>query len=300
MLSAIKNKLINQLWLKFYSTVPNCKLLFNNQLPILDHLAIIDIKSKNTGISVLKQIFKKLGFIQRGKGYIPQKANDFIWMADVDSIYVDADKSLPQIVLADFRNELLSAQAQAIISNYIQNIESFNFQLFDERLVLAKSGNSVAADDVIFMIENYLSSRPWPQPTASEYKLIMEENELLAWVFLFGRKVNHFGLSVHLMDMTPNLSKFNQHLSRHDHIKFNNINGVIKGSKKLGIEQTSSQGRKLKIAFGNEIIEARDCFMEFVWRHPVKPHPHLWCDYFTDFLPTNANTIIESLYTKFE
>jgi Domain of unknown function (DUF1338) len=291
MLAHVRKLLIEKLWANFATSIPNYSNLLNCQDPVLDHLAIIDLPSHYSGIPVLQKIFDALGFVQQGSGYLPDKVNDFIWMMPEDNPAKLAKASMPQVVLADFRLNLLSPNAQRILEKFTTDIAPFDFELLDQYLLkLPKSTNNI-----VDMVYDYINSRPQTLPTMAEYNYIKNENQLIAWALLFGRKINHFGISVHHLANVKNLQSFNQYLSKAG-VELNAQGGEIKGSQSVGIEQASSFGRKLTVVLDGGKIEARDCFLEFVWRYPTKQKPSLWSDYFTGFIPYNANSVIESLY----
>ncbi len=176
MLEQIRKQIINILWQKFIQSIPNCEIIFASFEPILDHLAIIDINSADSGIQTLQTIFQKLGFTQRGKGYIPEKVNDFIWMAEKEATIKNASAVLPQVVLADFRNELLSRKSQSILRQYTANSESFNFKLLDEFIKEHENGSLNAADNIVKLVAGYLSSKPSYSLSYEEYNWLNNEN----------------------------------------------------------------------------------------------------------------------------
>jgi hypothetical protein len=272
--------------------VPFCSKIFRNKKPVLDHLAIVDLpKSNNTGIPFLKKIFTKLGFEQRGEGYLPDKMNDFIWVTDPESDGMEAKKPLPQIVLADFRINLFSTKAQEVLNKYINQATPFDFENFDSLLV--KNPKKAGA-----YLKSYLTKRSWPKPTLEDYHLMHSENQLLAWVLLFSRKVNHFGVNLSFDNDFKDLEEYNTYLKTIDGITLNNIDGEVKGGAHDGISQSSTLGNTIKVELDGQTIETTNSFMEFVWRYPKNNHPHLWNDYFNGFIAKNANRVIESLYTK--
>lgn len=289
---------LNKCWNKYAKCIPNLDAILLNKQPIIDHIAIIDLPSAISGISTLKEIFQNIGYSHKGSGYLPDKINDFIWLNHEKNIHIDANKAIPQIVCADFRINLLSKKAQTIIKKYTSHIQPFNFSQFEKFCSLAAkgfNGYTTKAADLIF---NYIYERPWPIPSGNDYKIINSENPLIAWVLLFGRKINHFGLSIHFYEEFDKLSDYNNHLKQHKLVEFNISNGEIKGNHTCGIEQSSSMGQLINIKLIDETIIANDSFIEFVWRHSIKAKAKLWLDYYKDFIPQNANSVVESLFTN--
>src|SRR3990167_5495295 len=112
MLRSLRSSVIDHLWREYHQTNHQMRQieyhLSNYRKPLpLDHFAIIDLPSPHTGIPILRDIFLLLGFKEHGKGYLPDKHNDFLWMADQDCANMPALLAPPQAVVADFRlNEM--------------------------------------------------------------------------------------------------------------------------------------------------------------------------------------------------
>ena len=291
MLATVRQLLIEKLWVKFITSIPNAAEILRDRQPVLDHLAIIDLPSQHSGIPVLQRIFAALGFVPKGSGYLPEKTNDFIWMMPEDNTHKLATESLPQIVLADFRSNLLTQKTQQILDKFTSSMALFDFNLFEQYLQHLPN----TTENIVNMVFDYLNWQPVVLPTLAEYNYVKHENQLIAWVMLFGRKINHFGLSIHHLEGEQNLLAFNKNIHAIG-IALNAQGGEIKGSKQYGIEQSSTLGKNISITLDKASIEVRDSFLEFVWRYPIKPNPRLWSDYFTGFIPYNANSVIESVY----
>ncbi len=286
-----KREIVNCLWEDYIQAIPYYETVFKKKRPVLDHMAIIDLPpSKNTGIKFLRSIFDRIGFAETGKGYLPEKQNDFIWMTDCNASMHKATDSLPQIVLADFRMDLLPKNIQEIVNKYIEQAPEFNFKKLDEFIA---SGDEENAN---LLIKKFLLGRAWPTPTVSEYSVVKEHNQLLAWVLLFGRKVNHFGVNITFEKQYTDLWDFNSYIKNLNYAELNSLEGEVKGGAHQGIAQSSTRGQSVVINASDGEVEANNSFMEFVWRYPVTSNPQFWNDYFTGFVSENANKVIESLY----
>lgn len=292
----ICQRIIKSLWNNYERSIPYIGQLFSGQPYVLDHLAIIDLPSKNSGIPHLRSIFAELGFSQKGSGYLPDKQNDFLWMACNGIESQKAECSILQPVVADFRIDELSPSVRKIIHKYTNNIKACNRAPFTRWAHEALQGNKTAADRLVAATVQELLSRPWSLPTTEDYLAVKEENQLLAWVLLHGRKVNHFGVSIHLDKRYQNLRSFNQEISGSQFVKLNNFAGEIKGTRMCGLEQSSTLGIEALIPTANGAVMAANSFIEFVWRFPVKDNPVYWSDYYNGFIPKNANNVIESIY----
>ncbi len=103
MKARIRHRLVRMLYDSYKHTIPfRTKLLSNHNIH-LDHFAIIDLPSENSGIHYLQNIFSKLGFIPKGSGYLPSKQNSFIWMREEGFNEKLAKETIAQAVIADFK-----------------------------------------------------------------------------------------------------------------------------------------------------------------------------------------------------
>jgi hypothetical protein len=156
-----------------------------------------------------------------------------------------------------------------------------------------------AIDELQTFFANYFNGRDWPLPTVAEFKTVHAFNELLAWVLVFGRKPNHFTLSVHLLSEFNNLSEFNDFIEKILKLPLNQEGGLIKGQAQSGIAQSSTMGLQETIMLADGNVSLPTGFVEFVWRFPnptLATKPILWRDYFTGFVANHADYVIESLF----
>jgi len=288
MLRQHREVVIQALWQTYRATSfqvqaieANLKSKGINQL-MLDHFALVDLPGPNTGIDKLRQVFSNLGYVEHGRGYLADKQNDFMWMAEADCENKPVEQVLPQIVIADFRAEELPANVKAIIEKYAALAPTF------------ESSKLQTPEAII----HYLQNRDWPLPTINEFRAVHECNELLAWVLACGRKPNHFTFSIHLIPEFPNLNTFNNVVEQELNIPLNKKGGAIKGCKEKGMEQSSTVEPTIAVTLVDGEILLPDRFVEFVWRYPTKDKAVCWGDYFTGFIAEQANHVIESLYIK--
>ena len=304
MLKSIRQEIIATLWRDYHCSNDHVQRIEkslhakNIRLLPLDHLAIIDLPGPNTGISELSRIFTAIGYEYQGRDYLPEKQNDFSWMAECDSRGTLVAQVLPQIVVADFRLDELPIAVRDIISKYsgqAQPSPARDIEILAQR---AASNDAEAAQQLLAAITAYLSERDWPLPTVKEFKTVREFNELIAWILVFGRRPNHFTLSIHLLPEFENLSRFHDFIEHDVGLMLNHDGGVIKGSKATGIEQGSTAGTPETVQLADGTVELPTGFVEFVWRFQHKTPPTVWEDYFTGFVGNHANRVIQSLYTN--
>ena len=204
MLDYVKHSVISQLWQDYSTNLLHLSIIqaslqtqYQEELR-LDHLALIDLPGPESGMEVLSRLFSYLGYVTRGQGYLAAKQNNFRWLAEQSTTPQLAISALPQIVVADFRREALAPEVLKIIDHYA----AFSKPLDNDRLTFLQEGilqhDETAANEMIALMMNYLKGRDWPLPTVNEYEMVKSHNELLAWVLVRGRQVNHFAWAIHL------------------------------------------------------------------------------------------------------
>lgn len=302
LLKQIRTQLIQELWKNYRQSLSAAGTLVaalekRQEKILLDHLAIIDLPSQHSGMTTLTQIFASLGYIVQGCDYLPDKQNNFTWMAESDAINQPVATVLPQVVVADFRLNELPISIRKIIETYTSQIKES--PLTDLQYLSGKAflGDNTAANQLLQLLRHYFSSRQWPLPTIRDFQQVREANELLAWVLVFGHIPNHFTISTHLMPSFASFSQFVNFVEHEVKIPLNQQEGKIKGNSSAGIQQASSVGAIENIELADGKVFAPGRFIEFVWRYScIRSQPLLWNDYFTGFISSHANRVIESLY----
>jgi len=306
MLKQLRQQIINNLWDRYHQSSTQMCLIEDGlqkkteSKPILDHLAIIDLPGPHTSIDILCQFFSAIGFLVQGRDYLADKQNDFLWLTENDSLHAKVDKVLPQIVVADFRLEEMPPEVRSIILKYSKQAPPSLLPTVQNLAGLAYLNNSSAAAKLADIFSHYFKGRDWPLPSVNEFRTVHEFNELLAWVLVFGRQPNHFGLSVHLLPTFNSLEQFNRFIENELHLPLNHDSGTIKGNKASFIEQSSTKGMPEVVQLSDGEVRLPGGFVEFVWRYPIKPDSiqlECWNDYFTGFVARHADHVIESLYT---
>lgn len=304
LLQNVQQQFQQLLWQNFKNANPVIKeleffLQDNYQATItLDHFAIIDLPGSHAGRHYLSQIFTILGYQFQGEDYLPDKQNDFLWMADPYTTQQDPTAALSQIVLADFRLEEMPIAIQQIITKYTSTIQPIPFTKLAKLAQLTELSDSDAAAQLIAELQHCLVGRAWIIPSVTDYQTIHEYNELLAWALVFGRIPNHFTVAVHLLNKFQNLNEFNDFITNEFKLRLNDQGGIIKGQAEQGLLQSASMGETITLPLTDGNITITSPFIEFIWRFPksVTKKPTVWNDYFTGFIAGNANRIIESLY----
>ena len=308
MLKHVRQAVVQNLWETYRSTSVQAQRIEAGlkqqgiQKLILDHFAIIDLPGPYSGIPQLSQIFTAIGYTIQGKDYLAEKQNDFLWLTESDSFNSAAVEVLPQVVVADFRLDELPIEIRRIIEKYSHQSQPFLMHEAEHLVKQAESNDQEAAKKLTAMITQYFAGRDWPLPTTLEFQCVHEFNELLAWVLIFGRKPNHFTLSIHLLNHFTDLADFHHFIEHKLRLPLNQEGSIIKGGQAVGISQGSTLGLPQIVSLSDGHIELPEDFVEFVWRYPntnaVQQQPFLWKDYFTGFIAKHADRVIESLYVN--
>lgn len=307
MLNQIKRLIINQLWQDYIQDLPYVvhiqAALHEHYAEALvwDHFALIDLPGPYTGIESLCQLFFQLDYEFCGQDYLAEKQNEFAWLADKAAVTQDVRSALPQVVVADFRREALLPEVQKIVDTYVTYTKPLDIDhvCYLKKQALAQDEASVYR--FVNWVVTYLTDREWPLPSVEEFTTVKASNELLAWVLVMGRRVNHFAWAIHLSKNFKSLHAFNQFIHEMVTIAFNTKKGLIKGCAKQGIEQSSTAPRMMSMHLADGTVNLPNRFIEFVWRYSLLPSdekPVLWGDYFTGFVANNADIVVESLYEK--
>lgn len=303
---AVQQAIVRLLWERYVQATPFVQTLMHafqadgKALPPLDHFAVIDLPGLHTGIATMRAIFERLHFDYQDCGYLPEKQNGFAWLRERASSTLLARDALPQVVVADFQLDALSPDIAAIVSHYANLAPIFPFDQLDALLARVTIGDETAVLPTVTLITDYFHGRDWPLPTRAEIELVRASNELLAWVLVFGRCPNHFTLAMHLSTQFSDFTSFLAWVEDTLGMSLNDQAGRIKGSAQVGIEQASTQSASqlVRVADGDMSLAAP--FVEFVWRYPLDGTraPRYFADYFADFIPAQANNVVESLYDK--
>ncbi len=305
MLNQVKKQIIQQLWYNYADDLPVVSCIQTglreqyNEVLRWDHFALIDLPGPHTGIGPLCDLFFLLDYEIRGRDYLAEKQNDFVWLAEKAIENQCPENALPQIVVADFRRDALDPEVQKIIEVYAEQAKPLDLKQLAYLKNQILNQDASAASDLVNLVMDYLKGRDWPLPTVKEYITVRNYNELLAWVLVMGRQVNHFGWAIHLSEKFAALPAFNQFVSESLGISLNKKGGIIKGHAEKGIVQSSTAAINRVITLADGTIDLSDRFIEFVWRYPTSPSskkPRLWKDYFSGFVANHADRVVESLY----
>lgn len=302
-MKSFRRTLTKHLVQQYYHAVPEAydiyqKLLqLTQKIPLIDHLAIIDLPGPHTGISYLLEIFQSLGYEKKGQGYLADKQNDFVWLAEVSDSPVLATEMLAQIVIADFRLDELPQSIRDIV--YSLSMQAPPFPRKNLHALIKNIQHSHQQTVLLQILDHYFKEPSWLPISLKDYHAVFEFNELLAWVCVFGRQPNHITFAIHLLSAFENFNNFLNAFLKNLNLPLNEEGGLIKGNAIIGLEQSSTCGTPQTVHLPGGTVELPRGFVEFVWRHALDKTslPQYGQDYFRGFIAEQADHVIKSLNT---
>lgn len=256
-------ELLDVLWRDYVASTPQAErihdlLTARGELLCNDHIALRTYGVAGLEIDALARPFEALGWRARDRYQFTEKhLRARYWQHD--------DPALPKVFISELVVEELSPAAQATIAGLIGQLPAG----FTERGDLPWAG------------------RPW-RVTHAAYQALLAESEYAAWVAAFGFRVNHFTVDVGSLSTFPDLAALNAFLIEHG-FTLNDSGGVIKGSAAERLEQSSTRGDSITVAFDDAAVRIPSCYYEFARRYPL-PSGEL----FHGFVPASADKIFES------
>lgn len=211
-----------------------------------DHFAFRTFGIDGCGIESIAQVFLDLGYKTRDELRFPKKKLRALWFSPPTCSELSSYGPLPRIFISELLVDELSANAQAVISKYIQSTSRFS---------------KYAA------IASVLSSLTWPTPSVHDYKVLARESEYAAWTLVNGYTLNHLTISVHgLRSDIKKIAKLNDFLQANG-IKLNSEGGILKVSPDGGLLQSSTVADSIMFPFaGNESMPVPASYIEFAER----------------------------------
>lgn len=249
-----------------------------------DHIAFRTMGVPQLGIQSLEKIFLHYGYIKREPYFFKEKKLDAYW-------YAPPAENLPRIFISELRVQDLSAQAQALIKKYtdevtIDPVDALNLE------------DPTAVD-------LFLHSSLWSTPTLGDYLALAKESEYAAWVIYNRYYLNHFTVSVHNLGAGYNtIQDFNAFLERNGFI-LNDAGGKFKVSPDGLLLQSSTVAKMIEATFlhGEKHLIAGS-YVEFAERRLLPQFQHLTPGDIKrehrreGFEANNADKIFESTYSS--
>jgi hypothetical protein len=262
------DELLDQLWKDYYSINEQAHGIHSliesrGEKIVNDHIAFRTFNIPNIGIDSLARVFVKSGYKPMGEYQFPEKklfARHF----------EHADETKPKIFISELKLELCSEHLQKVVVNLANQVTE----------------EMTRKDDFV------VSGVPWSRLPYSEYEKLLKESEYAAWVSVFGFRANHFTVLYNSLTSFKSFADFNAFLQNKGY-KLNESGGVIKGSPKEYLEQSSTLAHPVQVQFADKKAMIPSCYYEFAYRYPM-PNGKL----FQGFVAQSANKIFESTNTN--
>ncbi|MHA7057193.1 2-oxoadipate dioxygenase/decarboxylase family protein [Aquimarina sp. M1] len=260
-----------ELWKQYTSKTPSAykvKSLLENKGETVfnDHIAIRTFDDPRTHIEVLAKPFIAMGYTEMGEYHFETKK---LYAKHYEH---SEDTNAPKIFISQLLTRHFSDQLQAVIKKLLND-----------------------CDDRIFCeVDLILKGRVWETPSFEIYKMLQDESEYAAWMYVNGFCSNHFTVDVNKLEGFKNLNELNKFLKDHGFM-MNTSGGEIKGTPLQFLEQSSILADKVKMKFIEGIEEVTSCYYEFAYRHKQDDG-----QLFTGFIANSADKIFESTDMKLQ
>ena len=266
---------------KIISNMINYNLIdYENEIQN-DHIAFRTLGYKNLGIKSLEKIFLNFGYSKKDFFDFKNKKLNAFWYSPPNDKY-------PRVFISELRIKELSSPSYKIIQKYLSNV------------------NKDPVDDLDFNnlndIVNFFQKPLWELPKYKDYKKLLNESEYAAWVIYNRYYLNHYTMSIHMLNKKNNLEEFNSFLERIG-INLNNSGGKIKESKDGLLRQSSTVSKLIPATFAcGSIKNIPGSYVEFAERLPLHQFKNIPKSKITSmhrrdgFEAGNADKIFESTY----
>jgi Domain of unknown function (DUF1338) len=249
-----------------------------------DHIAFRTMGVEHLGLQSFEKIFSHLGYQKRDYFNFESKKLNAFW-------YAPPADNFPRIFVSELRVNDLSAESQAIIRKYTNQVD-------------VDPADSLDLNDGL-AIDAFLHKPLWQTPTWADYEALLKESEYAAWVIFNRYYLNHYTISVHnLGNGFDDLSKFNE-LVEAAGVKLNDAGGKIKTSPDGGLLQSSSVAEMIDAQFADgSIHQIAGSYIEFAQRKvlpqfkDLKPNEIERKHRRDGFETANADKIFESTFTS--
>lgn len=258
-------QLFDAMWQDYLELNPDAQKIYTlfggaDQV-VNDHIALRTFNLPEVNIAKLARPLLENGYVEAG---------DYVFETKklVAKHFKHPDPSMPKVFISELLVEAFSDELQQTIKGLIEQV----------------TPEMVAADNFLY------SGKPW-QLSFGTYQKLLAESEYAAWVAAFGYRPNHFTVSINHLDQFDTIEAANELLLDND-FTLNSVNGLVKGSRAIGLQQSSTMANKVDVVFTDFTVKIPSCFYEFALRHKVDG------ELFDGFVADSADKIFESTDVK--
>ncbi|ODN43766.1 DUF1338 domain-containing protein [Piscirickettsia litoralis] len=223
-----------------------------------DHIALRTFNDSRVNIDRLARLFEAQGYKAAGEYHFKEKKL-------YAKHFEHEDASQPKVFISELLLEEFSEELQQVVKTSIDQIPQ----------------------DILHSENLPFAQLVWGPIKHDVYQELLKESEYAAWVYAFGFQANHFTVNVNALKKYDTLEKLNEFL-KSKKITLNASGGEIKGSKKVGLEQSSTMAGKIEVTFLDGIFKIPSCYYEFAQRYEVDGK------LYTGFVASSADKIFES------
>lgn len=309
MLDQCREQVFRSLWQYYYDSVPiaariESALKARSDAWIEDHVAFRTLPGEHTGAHVLQGLFEALGYVREDDYHFEEKKLNAFWLSPPDKAG-SHDKASPKIFVSELILDNFSDAFKDTLTSYTSTVKSSvlaEVQALKKQIDLGQKGVNDAEKTYTYnkiaeLVGAHLTANPaWFRPSYEDYQTLAKESEYAAWTLLFANKINHFTVSVHLMDSFETITELGTFLESELGIAMNRSGGLVKGNPDLKLEQIATMAVKVPYLFQDCLQEVAYGFVEFAKRYPLegkKPDGN-WQSYYQGFVTANADKIFES------
>ena len=227
-----------------------------------DHIAFRTYDDPRVGLEVVAKPFIQFGYTPQDRYTFPEKKLKARYYTPPATT---TGARLPRVFISELNVGQFSPRFQQIVKGLVDQV----------------------SEDAPFRWDFSVSGRLW-RVSHDEYELLRQESEYGAWLSAFGFCANHFTVDVGALTSFNGLDEFNTFLVEKG-FDLNHVGGAIKGSPEVFLEQSSTRGAQMPVAFDDGERRIACCYYEFAKRY-VMPDGNL----FQGFIAKSADKIFES------
>jgi hypothetical protein len=301
----IRKAVLKELWNDYYTKVPFASIVEKdlkkrNELWIEDHIAFRTLPGEHSGSHVLSRLFELIGYKKEDVYRFEDKSLDAFWLSPSDA-GADSKDASAKIFVSELDLSGFDQEFKDIIERYTGQVKSSPLVKLEKLFADFNGGKYELANEIVSIYIDYFTKEtPWSAPKLSDYHKLKTISEYASWTLLFGPKINHFTVCVHLLREFKDITVLGKHIEDNLGIKMNKAGGLVKGRPEIFLEQISTMAVELDYTFADANETVKYGFVEFAKRYTLENQNDdgMYDSYFQGFVVANANKIFESTFDK--
>jgi hypothetical protein len=298
-----RREVFKRLWAHYSQLVPDVPKLIQafqarGEEWTEDHVAYRTLPGEFTGAHILQGVFECLGYSRKDDYFFDAKQLKAFWLCPPDVQGHTRDAS-PKIFVSELIPTKFSPEFQEVVRRLTSQVTASPLRRIEQLRDQVKAGRKEAADLLIRECVSLLTTFPsWSRPSRRDYEVLKKESEYASWTMLYGHQINHFTVSVHLLNSFKGIKEVADFLEKDLKVPMNHVGGIIKGTPDLLLEQISTMAVDMDYEFQDGVETVPYGFVEFAYRYPLagKKTDGQWQSYYQGFVTSNADKIFESTF----